>query len=338
MKVGRNKITFVVSVLLLLTVFTVMMVVKTSNKSSEQRTEPVEEVRIGILPGVASALFYIADEKGFLERNRLKASFTDYDTGTMALPDLMAGKIDIAPATETPFALGRSTRDDLRIIASVATGNTIELIVRKDRGINRPSDCRGKRIAVPRGSIAEFFLGTFLSFNGIPLTDVKLINMPPPEMEHAITRGTVDGIILWQRFTYDIKKKLEGKVISFPVQGNQSYYYLLVGTEPFIDRHPAVIERLLKALLDADDYTEQHLVDAQNIVERKFSYDHAFLLSSWAQYKLKVQLKQDLLTLMEDEARWAVKNKLSQKMPNCFHYMYLEGLMKVRPEAVTVIH
>jgi NitT/TauT family transport system substrate-binding protein len=167
-----------------------------------------------------------------------------------------------------------------------------------------------------------------------------MINLNPSEMEDALTRGTVDGIIIWQPFAYNIKQKLGDKVVGFPAQGGQDYYWLLVAREPYIRSHSAVIERLLRALLDAQDYAERHTPDAQTIVKRKFGYETTFVLSSWPQNKLGVQLNQDLLTLMEDEARWAMRNKPSPapKMPNCFNYIYLGGLEKVRPSAVTIIH
>jgi NitT/TauT family transport system substrate-binding protein len=336
MKIMKHKTIVIVCVAFLAGVFMLVRALKPSGQFSGH----AEQVRIGVFQGVISSLLYIAEDKRFFEHHGLKAAFTHYDAGTMALKDLFAGKIDIGTATETPFAIGGLEKDDLRIIASVATANNMELIMRKDRGINRASDCKGKRIGLLRGSVAEFFLGAFLSFNGIPLTDVTMINLNPSEMEDALTRGTVDGIIIWQPFAYNIKQKLGDKVVGFPAQGGQDYYWLLVAREPYIRSHSAVIERLLRALLDAQDYAERHTPDAQTIVKRKFGYETTFVLSSWPQNKLGVQLNQDLLTLMEDEARWAMRNKPSPapKMPNCFNYIYLGGLEKVRPSAVTIIH
>ncbi len=68
--------------------------------------------------------------------------------------------------------------------------------------------------------------------------------------------------------------------------------------------------------------------------------NHEVVMSTWSKTRFRVGLDQNLLTLMEDEARWAITNKYvdSTKVPNYFNFLYLEGLKKIKPEAVSVIH
>ena len=222
-----------------------------AEKPSRQVVEAVEKVRIAAFPGTITALLYVAEEKGFFERHDLKASLTVYDAGITSLEDLAAGKIDIATVMEFPFAIGRVKMDDLRIIGSVAASKNLELIMRRDRGISRPSDCRGRRIGVMQGTFGEFFLGVFLSFNGIGAAEIEKVDLRPSEMEEAIARGEVDGVIVWPPFVYQIKQKMGNQVVSWPAQGTQDSYALMVAKEAYTRSRPAVIERLLRALLDA---------------------------------------------------------------------------------------
>ena len=147
----------------------------------------------------------VAEEKGFFERHDLRVSLTVYDAGITSLEDLAAGKIDIATVMEFPFAIGGVKIDDLRIIGSVAASKNLELIMRRDRGISRPSDCRGRRIGVMPGTFGEFFLGVFLSFNGIGAAEIEKVDLRPSEMEEAIALGEVDGVIVWPPFAYQIQ-------------------------------------------------------------------------------------------------------------------------------------
>ena len=313
---------------------------RAAEKPSRQVVEAVEKVRIAAFPGTVTALLYVAQEKGFFERHDLRVSLTVYDAGITSLEDLAAGKIDIATVMEFPFAIGRVKIDDLRIIGSVAAAKNLELIMRRDRGISRPSDCRGRRIGVMPGTFGEFFLGVFLSFNGIGAAEIEKVDLRPSEMEEAIARGEVDGVIVWPPFVYQIQQKMGNQVVSWPAQGSQDSYALMVAKEAYTRSRPAVIERLLRALLDAQDYTEKHTADAQRIVQHRFGYETSFLHAMWSQNKLEVQLTQDLLTLMDDEARWAMRHNPSPglKMPNFLKHIYLDALKKVRPEAVTIIH
>jgi len=336
MGIGKDKKCLLCAVLFLGILFS-----GTDSRAAEKPSgQALETVRIAAFQGTITALLHVAEEKGFFERYGLKASFSLYEAGITALEDLVAGKLDIAAVIEYPFAIGRVKTDDLRIISSIASTNNVELIARTDRGISRPSDCREKRIGVMRGTFGEFFLAVFLTFNGIRVADVKMVDLKPSEMEDAMIRGAVDGVIIWQPFVHNIKQKMGDKVVSWPAQGSQDSYALLVAKEPYIKSRPAVIERLLRALLDARDYTKQHTADAQEIIKKRFGYESPFLQLLWSQNRLEVQLTQDLLIIMEDEARWAMQNKVSQmrKMPNFFTHIYLDALKKIKPEAVTIIH
>ena len=52
-----------------------------------------------------------------------------------------------------------------------------------------------------------------------------------------------------------------------------------------------------------------------------------------------VSLPQALIIAMEDEARWRIENKLTDKttVPNYLDFIYTDALEAVNPEAVTVI-
>ncbi|UUZ64709.1 hypothetical protein LP414_22215 [Polaromonas sp. P1(28)-13] len=68
--------------------------------------------------------------------------------------------------------------------------------------------------------------------------------------------------------------------------------------------------------------------------------DVAELKALWPQYRFNVTLDQGLLLALEDESRWAIRNKLTDRtdMPNYLNHVYLDALKAVSPTAVTVIH
>jgi NitT/TauT family transport system substrate-binding protein len=55
--------------------------------------------------------------------------------------------------------------------------------------------------------------------------------------------------------------------------------------------------------------------------------------------KCALSFDQALLIVLEDEARWMIRNKLTgrKKVPNYLSYMKVEGLCRVNPQAVTII-
>ena len=57
------------------------------------------------------------------------------------------------------------------------------------------------------------------------------------------------------------------------------------------------------------------------------------------EHQFSLSLDQSLITAMEDEARWMIKNYLTteKKVPDFLNYIYADGLKAVKPEAVNII-
>jgi NitT/TauT family transport system substrate-binding protein len=96
---------------------------------------------------------------------------------------------------------------------------------------------------------------------------------------------------------------------------------------------------LLKGVIEAEDFLRKDEDGAQRIVERALGLDRESVVKSSAKTRFRVRLDQSLLTLLEDEGRWAIHNKLvdGQKNPNYLNFFYLDGLGKIKPDSVTVI-
>ncbi|HXU30818.1 MAG TPA: ABC transporter substrate-binding protein, partial [Thermoanaerobaculia bacterium] len=75
------------------------------------------------------------------------------------------------------------------------------LMVRKDSPYQRMEDLRGKTIAVPnRFSNQRLLVYKGLKDHGLTLDDVKLVEMPPPDMPAALYGSAVDAIISGEPF------------------------------------------------------------------------------------------------------------------------------------------
>jgi ABC-type nitrate/sulfonate/bicarbonate transport system substrate-binding protein len=302
--------------------------------------EKVEKLRLGIFPDPICALIYVAQQQGMFKRHRLDISFENYQAGAFAVRDLMAGKVDVATAADYVLALQGFKREDLRGVGTISLFQSHEMVARKDRGIGKPEDLKGKVIGVPRGAATEFFLSTFLTLNNIHSREVHLIDLKPSAMVTALSEGKIDAASCFPPSTDEMKRNLTQNAIAWPLQGGQDCYFLLITSEALIKTRPNVITSLLKGVLEAEAFLKKHEKEARKIIESTLNLDHEVLMSTWSKTRFHVGLDQSLLTLMEDEARWGIQNKLvdSTKVPNYFNFLYLEGLKKVKPEAVSVVH
>jgi NitT/TauT family transport system substrate-binding protein len=109
--------------------------------------------------------------------------------------------------------------------------------------------------------------------------------------------------------------------------------------DDFIKKRPRAVERLLKALIEAEEYVSAHAPEAQTFMAERLGYDRILMQSLWSRSDFRVRLDQDLLILMEDETRWSLRRThLKKDMPNYLNVIHWDSLKNIRPEAVSVIH
>lgn len=299
----------------------------------------VDSVNFATLPVVVAALIYIAQDQGFFTAQRLRINIKGYPTGTATTDALLKGEADLAWVAEFPFVRRAFEKQKLSIIAVVGRFNEQHLFGRKDRGIKTVTDLKGKRIGIPRNTIAEFYLGRFFELNGMDIRDVSLVDVPPPQSMDAIVSGKIDGVIVWQPYSSQIRAKLGDKAVALPVQSNQPGYGVVAGRNDWINGHQDIVNRFLKSLARAEDDLIYNPTAAKAIVRNRLNYDDAFTEAIWSENRLFLSLDQSLITAMEDEARWMIKNNLTKEkeIPDFTKYIYIDGLKAVKSGAVDII-
>ena len=310
-------------------------------KEEPSYTGPVEKVTVAAYAGDTGALIYIAENQGYFEKNGLEVTIKGYEAGKLAADALINGKADICTAAGFVFVSNSFDYADLRVLGTVATAEVKELVARKDKGITTTDNLRGKKIGVTKKSGGEFLLGTFLTFKGLSRIDVELVDLKPSEIVEAISNGDIDAAFTWDPNVYDIKKKIGDNAISWSgYTVGQNFYFVLITKEDWIKNNPKAAERFMKSLIEAEDYIKDNFEESKEFVKDRFDFESDYMDYSWPKQKFAVILEQAMLITFEDQARWRIENKLTDKteVPNYLDSLYLDGLMSLKPEAVTVIH
>jgi ABC-type nitrate/sulfonate/bicarbonate transport system substrate-binding protein len=300
---------------------------------------PMESIILGLAKHESTTLFFVAAELGLFKDQGLDVTIVEYPAGLMAAEALLGNKVDVAAATEFVVVTKNLCYNDVNILASIVRSDTLEVVARRDRGITEPVHLKGKRIGLTHHSIADFFLDTFLSHQGISRGSVTFVDLPPLEIPAALSSGSVDAALTWEPLTWQIKERLGPNVVHWPGQSGRCYYSLLITRADFVKKRPRAAERLLRALIEAENYAAGHTPETQDLMARRLGYNPGLIKSLWPRCDFRVRLDQDLLTLMEDEAKWAIRRKgLKQEMPNYLDVIDCEILEKIKPEAVSIIH
>jgi NitT/TauT family transport system substrate-binding protein len=303
----------------------------------EEYTGPVEKITLAAYAGDTGALVYIAEDRGYFEKNGLEVTIKDYGSGKAAADALIDGEADISTSAGFVFVSNSFNYADLRVLGTVATEEVKELVARKDRGIAAIDDLIGKKIGVTKKSGAEFSLGTFLIFNGLSLQDVELVDLRPSEIVEAISNGDIDAAFTWDPNVYNIKEQLGDNAISWP--GGQDFYFVLITKEGWIKKNPEAAERLMTSLLEAEDYIKDNSEKCKEFVRDRFDYESDYMDYSWPKQEFLVILEQAMFITFEHQAQWRIENNLTDttEIPNYLDFICTDALEAVKPSRMTII-
>jgi NitT/TauT family transport system substrate-binding protein len=284
------------------------------------------------------ALVYIADKKGYFKDEGLEINYRKFTLGRDALDDVLKGNSDLATVYETPVVNKINSGKDIRIISTLhtSTRNTA-IIARKSHGITKAADLIGKRIAVPKGTNAEFFLDIFLTTEGIGLDEVTILNMTDEEALQALESETIDATALYNPYAYKAVQLIKNDAMVF-YSDVYTEVSMLAGST-FVDpKNEEKILKLLRALVKAEAYTKQNNDDALRITkERLQRYDTRTIAGIWHLFTMSVKLDNSFVATMERESEFYFGNGTYTGIaPNIRSHVKTEYLKTVDPERVTL--
>lgn len=298
-----------------------------------------EILTIGVVPSAAAALIYVAEAEDFFEENDLHINITDYPTGIATTGALLREETELSWAAEFPFVRRAFAQENIAIIAVVDRFNEQHLFGRKDRGIRGRADFDGKTIGIPQNTIAEFYIGRYFQFHGIETRNITFVNVGATESVDAIAGGKIDGVVAWEPYSSMIKVQMGDRVVALPIQNNQPGYGTIVGRKDWLQRQPGIVHRFLAALKQAETYCTHNPAGAKAIVRKRLAFDEAFTEMIWSENQFSLSLDQSLVLAMEDEARWMIRNNLTNAttVPDFRDYVFTDALEAVKPGSVNII-
>jgi len=303
----------------------------------EKYTGPVEKITVAAAEYLTGALIYVAEDQGFFEENGLDVTIKGYGSGKACADALINGEADISTSADNVLVSNSFEHTELRVLGTVATAQVKELVARKDKGITTINDLIGKKLGVTKKSGAEFLLGPFLIFNGLSYKDVEIVDLKSSEIVGAISKGDIDAAFTWDPYTYNIKKELGENAISW--FGGEDFYFVLLTKEDWIENNTAAAERFMKSLVEAEDYIKDNPEKSKEFAKDRFDYESDYMDYSWPNQEFAVVLPQAMLIAFEDQARWRIKQGLTEatEVPNYLDFIYMDALEEVKPEAVGIM-
>ena len=298
----------------------------------------LQPLAIGSSHNEADTLLYIAYKKGFFISNGLEVTIKSYTSGAAAVNGMLNDEVDIATGSEYVIVQNVFKRQVVNTIGVISKTYSVRLVGRIDLGIRSISDLEGKRIGVPLGTLGQFYLSRFLELKGMIDKPMTMVNIDVSQSVDVLVNGDVDAVQTWEPYASRIKEKLGDDAMVWSSQNEQPQYKNVIVTDVWLSQYPDVMERVLKALAEAESFTTLHSDEAKTIIQEWLGYDDEYMALAWQTNEFPLFLNQALLLAMEDEARWMIINKLTteEQIPDFRGYIYVDGLKAVKPEAVNI--
>jgi ABC-type nitrate/sulfonate/bicarbonate transport system substrate-binding protein len=288
---------------------------------------------------VASALVPLAQVRGDYLAEGLDVQLRRFASGFDALQALLDGDCALSTAAVPPVVYQALRRGDFRIVAEISHSSDYERIVAyRDRGILAPADLRGRRIAVPKATSAHYFLDMFLAAQGLTPSDVTQVFLPAAEVGPAFRDGRVDAAAHWEPNVQNIAREAGERGQVFHFSGLVVSPFLLLARQDLIEKSPARVQGVLRALLRAERFMAETPAEAPRLLAPMFGIsvpecDYVLSLHDYA-----VTLDQPLPFVLENATRWQIGLPPAAEqaaMPNYLNFIDAGPLRAVKPQAVS---
>jgi NitT/TauT family transport system substrate-binding protein len=234
-------------------------------------TGPLEThtITVEAVPTSDEAGLYIAKDLGYFQREGLTVNIQPVGGGELAIPDLNAGKTDLAAGNYVSFIQAQIThKANLRIIADgslMQPGNQALYVLPGSKLTTVASlVTHHAKIGVnTQNNIGTVLIGSLLQDNGFPLSAVHLVAPPPPgnpflTLLSWLKSGTVDAAWLPEPFATNAEQQFgavkiadfdSGSLRNFPIGA-------YVGTAQWVQSHPNTVAAFLHAVQEGQQVAD----------------------------------------------------------------------------------
>ncbi|MFL5218086.1 MAG: aliphatic sulfonate ABC transporter substrate-binding protein [Microvirga sp.] len=225
----------------------------------------VKEIRLDF--ATYNPVSLVLKEKGLLEKEFQKDGIAIRWVQTLgsnkALEFLNAGSIDFGSTAGSAALVAKINGNPIKSIYVYSRPEWTALVTRKDTGIAKVADLKGKRVAVTRGTDPHIFLVRALAEAGLTDKDVKFVLLQHPDGRLALERGDVDA---WAGLDPMMAStEVETGSVLFYRKPEANTWGILNVREEFLTDHPDLVKRVLAVYEEARKYSLGHYGELKQV-------------------------------------------------------------------------
>ena len=212
-----------------------------SSGSSSSGSSPSVASSGGAAVNVSSVTLNIGDQKGtgaeallkaagLINKLPFKANWVDFTSGPPMVQAMGAGSVDIGGVGDAPPVFAAAGGGKVAIVGARITPTAAgAIVVPKNSSITTIAQLKGKTIAAPEGTTADYHLLTVLDKAGLT-KQVTVDNLQPAEALSAFKSGHVDAWDTWSPFIEEATNQ-DGARVLVNANGYGSPYSFQVASD-----------------------------------------------------------------------------------------------------------
>jgi len=193
---------------------------------------------------------YYLMHSGYLEKHGIKAEDFPVSSGNLTMQQMVARQVDMGTYAGPSFIIGNARGGLVAIAVIEHVGKTTRIMARKDLGLTKVEELRGKKVANLSGSsIGNIFVDQIAPMHGLKKGDYEEVRMNVPDMVAALTAKTVDAMVNVE--PYNSIAEADGIATTIMNYWDVDKMPVFMAATPeFVEKNPDTVVAYLKAWLD----------------------------------------------------------------------------------------
>ncbi len=264
---------------------------------------------------------YYLMRSGLLEKHGIKFEEFAVPSGNLTMQQMVARQVDLGTYAGPSFIIGNAKGGLVAIAKIEYVGKTARVMARKDLGITKVEQLRGKKVANQTGSsTGNIFVDQIAPKAGLHKGDYQEIRTNVNDMVAAMAAKTVDAMVCVEPYNAIAEAEgLANTLVDF--YSFDKLPVFMAATPEFVDKNPDTVVAYLKAWLEvAKQFKDEHDKVSEVVYKFYTSKGYKMAKDTFAKALSRVEVgpgwPDDLDPYMQHHAEVLMKAKKIKKIPD----------------------
>lgn len=215
-------------------------------------------------------------EKAF-EKSGVAVKWAEFPSGPPMLEAINAGSVDFGYTGESPPIFAQASATPLVYVAYDPWSPKAEaIIVPKNSSIQTLADLKGKRVAVAKGSNANYLLVKAVEKGGVNYSDIKPAFLQAPDARAAFEGNNIDAWAIWDPYLAAAQAATGGRTLTdgTGLAPNRGYY---LAAKSFVDKYPDALKTVLEEVKKRSNWAQNNPVEVAKFLSPELGIDAGVL-------------------------------------------------------------